>query len=129
MRLITNEELFAVAGGELEMDSYGDGGNYGDGGSGSNDMQVVVTTATQADVQAARNEYFAQNAAGYISAAAGIGAGAIVTGACIGIPAILSGPAAPETVAVLSRPCGYLGGVVATGVGVATSNYLRKALQ
>jgi len=128
MRLITNEELFAVAGGEEEMESNDGGGGGGEGGGGG-DMQVVTITATRADVQAARYENFADNAAGYISAAAGIGAGAVVTGACVGITAIVSGPAAPEAVAVAARPCAYLGGVAATGMGVYTSNYLRQALR
>lgn len=128
MRLITNEELFAVAGGEMMDDDYE---SYAtDGSSGGGSIPTVTITASKADVQAAKDEYAAQQtAASFIGAAAGIGAGAVVTGLCIGVPAALSGPAAPETAAVLTRPCTYLGGVVGTGVGTATTSYLKNNLK
>jgi hypothetical protein len=125
--------LKKVGGGEAMLDGEGDwwGGGGGGGGGGPDisygdywdshvpdyefqvnyDGAVVVSDSTR-------------DAMSMLSSAAGWGAGAVVTGACIGVPAALSGPAALEVAALLSRPCTVLG----TAAGVATGIWVGNRL-
>lgn len=65
-----------------------------------------------------------RDAMSMLSSAAGWGAGAVVTGACVGVPAALSGPAALEVAALMARPCAVIG----TAAGVATGIWVGNRL-
>lgn len=97
MRVISFDEVLSVSGGGEEPE-----------------MQTVTVTGTQAQVNAARIE----GVQPFLAAFGGLAATAITTGACVGIPAALSGPAAPEVAIALGKPCGILGGVAGSLTGI-----------
>lgn len=110
MRVLNSSEMFAVSGGTLEMDEeFWDGG---ESSGGSGDMQVVTITATQADVQAARDEYAAGNNLGNaIGAIVGGAAGMVVLAGC-----------EAATAGVGTPGCIYVAGVAGTYVASTVSD-------
>lgn len=130
MHTIRFQELAAVAGGESESSDYPnvamDGSSSNNVGVEGGPMAVVKVTATSADAAAARSDFASATlAANFITASSGIAAGGITSGACMLGPALLSGPAAAETLAVISKPCYYLGGIVGTAVGVYVGSLVK----
>lgn len=91
MRVLNSSEMFAVSGGTLEMDEeFFDNGESSGGGG---DIQVVTITASQADVQAAKDEYAAGNNLGNaIGAVVGAAAGMIAFAGCEAATAFVGTP-------------------------------------
>lgn len=129
MELLTEKEMVAVAGGLEEIpDLPPQEGGGGGGGSGS--IPVVVITGSFADSAQARADYASYNEmSAFISAAAGFGAAAVSTGVCTLVPTLLSGPAAPETAALLSRPCTFLGTTIGMFTGIYVGGLLKGGIR
>ena len=133
--------LLSKVGGGLNMidgegggwDNWG-GGGWGDGGGGDYSGSISIDDYWDSHVpdyefQANHDgsvtvSQGARDAMGMLSAAAGWGAGAVVTSACIGVPAALSGPAALEVAALLARPCVALGSAAGIATGIWVSGVL-----
>lgn len=110
----------------------GGGGAFPGGGGGAitpDGIPVVTIFGTRDMVEGARADYATfQQVSAFVAAAAGIGAAAATTGACIAIPSALSGPAAPEVAALLSRPCVYVGSLSGTMAGIWVNGVLKMGL-
>lgn len=107
----------------------GEGGGGGGGGSEISYGDYWDTHVPDYEIQVNHDGSMivsdsARDAMSMLSAAAGWGAGAVVTGACIGVPAALSGPAALEVAALMARPCAVIG----TAAGVATGIWVGNRL-
>lgn len=119
MRVLSAMEVMAIAGGygegasdeeedQVSSGSSGSGSGYSGSSSGSG-MQTVYVSASKAEVAAAKAE--ASIMCEYIGGLAGVAAGGITVGACVGGASYFSGGTAT---AASVKPCEALGAVVGT---------------
>lgn len=131
MKALATTDLRHVGGGRAYFpdDEIPPGGEAGAPGI-SGPVTVIQITASYADAAAARADYSsAQDAATFMTAAAGIGATALTTGFCIAVPAGLSGPAALEVAALAARPCAYIGGLAGSFTGIWVNGVLKAGIE
>lgn len=135
MKALEPEALWQIGGGRTYFNNDGeDPPSAGDAlsmmGATVVPIYTVNVSSTYAAAEQARTDYAnMQAASAWIAAAAGIGATAVVTGACVAIPTALSGPAAPEVAALVSRPCTYIGGLGGAAFGVWVNGVLKAGLE
>ncbi|MBP1205695.1 hypothetical protein JOD97_003757 [Duganella sp. 1411] len=99
-----------------EMDFIAGGYDYGS----NDDMQTVVITGSQQDVQNAKDEYaFANNFANGVGAFAGTAAGMVVGTAC---EVLTAGAGTPVCIAVGGITGNYVNGTVADGAKATLLN-------
>lgn len=125
MHALNSEQWRMVAGGLSEIDQ----GSGGDWGGHITYDDYWDTHAPDYEIQAkydgsAQITQAYRDSASMLASAAGWGVGSVVTGACILAPALLSGPAAPEVAALLSRPCAVIG----TAAGIYTGIWVGGKL-
>jgi hypothetical protein len=71
----------------------------------------------------------ARDSISMVSSATVWGVGSVVTGACVFVPALASGPAAPEVAALLARPCAVLGAASGLYAGIWVGNKLAARIK